>query len=323
MGSHDAGYLKPYRGDSFMVMGGFFEHDERILRLHDAFMSKGLGYYADALFGGQSCAWHGGRVDYGGRSEREIEEYMHRFLPAYTERGISVRLNFSNPHVTVRELADRRSNMMLSILAEYNRGNPCPHGVITASDDLREYVRDKYPDMFMTASVLKTAYAHPGGTDDHGWYEYLAGLYDMVVVRADRCIEQDWLAGLARKEKMELIVTSDCAPDCPLRVKHYDFIIEADRAADKTAMKADYVSLLKSCAHRKRNGPTVSLTMDRVREIHDLGFRHFKIAARNMEWEAWVNRTARYMVEQGGLLLRYLDLCFPRAHGEGKASFRE
>lgn len=302
-------YFKAYRGDSFFVAGGFFEHDERILRLHDACMKRGLGYYVDALFGGQPCSWHGGRVLRTAWTDADIAAHMHRFLPAYTERGISIRLNFSNPHLGVNDLADKRANMMLDILAEYNRNNPCPHGVISASDDLREYVRDKYPDMFMTASVLKTAYAHPRFTDEHGWYEHLATLYDMVVLRADRCVQQDWLAELGHREKMELIVTSECMPDCPMRVKHYDFMIARDQRRTLSRERSDeFEALLAACSHHRRNFPSVALTMKQIREIHDLGFRHFKIAARNMEWQGWLNRTARYMVEQGNLLLHYLEL---------------
>ena len=114
------GIFQDWRMSSYMITGGFFEHDRNILRLHDACMRRGLGFYIDALFGGQPCAWHAGRIIRKVMDDAALERHMHEYLDAYTERGIAVRLTMSNPHITPEELRDARSNLMLDILAEHD-----------------------------------------------------------------------------------------------------------------------------------------------------------------------------------------------------------
>lgn len=90
------GIFQDWRMSSYMITGGFFEHDRNILRLHDACMRRGLGFYIDALFGGQPCAWHAGRIVRKVMDDAALERHMHEYLDAYTERGIAVRLTMSN-----------------------------------------------------------------------------------------------------------------------------------------------------------------------------------------------------------------------------------
>ena len=301
------GIFQDWRMSSYMISGGFFEHDRNILRLHDACMRRGLGFYIDALFGGQPCAWHAGRIVRKVMDDAALERHMHEYLDAYTERGIAVRLTMSNPHITPEELRDARSNLMLDILAEHDAGRGL-HGVILSSDILRDYIRNRYPSLRLTASVIKTAYAHPAFTDDQAWYEELAERYDLVVLRSDRVIQRDWLAKLRKKDRMELMLSSGCVLNCPMRVRHYDLILETDRSSGDKPGSEELRKLVQTCMHRRRNEATIHVNTDDLRELHDLGFSHFKIPSRTMDWVRWLNATAKYIVQPGKLLEHYFGL---------------
>lgn len=134
-----------WRRDSTLLGGGFLAHDKQFLILADAFHRHGFGRFLDSVFGGQPCAWHAGRIIDTPIPEDGLEAYLHFILPAYTERGISCRLNFSAPDITPGMLADTKANMMLRVLHEYNINTDKPHGVIVSSDMLREYIRESFP----------------------------------------------------------------------------------------------------------------------------------------------------------------------------------
>lgn len=302
------GIFQDWRMDSCMITSGYFEHDRNILRLHDICMERGLGFYIDSLFGGQPCAWHGGRIIRNVMEEAALERHMHETLEAYTERGIAIRLTMSNPHITTGDLRDTRSNLMLDILAEHDAGRGL-HGIILSSDILREYIRDRYPHLRLTASVIKTAYAHPAFTDDQAWYEGLTETHDLVVLRSDRAIQRDWLEKLGKKNRMELMLSSGCVPNCPMRVRHYDLILETDRTEGEKRGSPELQKLVQTCMHRRRNEPTIHVNTDDLRELHDLGFSHFKIPSRTMDWVRWINATAKYIVQPGKLLAHHFGLC--------------
>lgn len=282
-----------------------FCHDRQFLTLTDAFFRHGSGRFLDAVFGGQPCAWHAGRVVDWKIPDDELEAYMHFILTAYTEREISCRLNFSAPDITPDMLKDAKSNLMLRVLAEHNINRGNPHGVIVASDILREYIREKYPDIFITCSVLKTAYERPNMIETPEWYDWLAERFDMVVVRSDRNLDLPFLQRIRHKEKMELIINSDCVPNCPLRVQHYQLMLEADRGSKAAA--EEFKALQTRCRQNKMKHADISLTLERIQSLHDAGFKHFKMSGRELAWDYWAFQNAPFLLDASALLNYMLD----------------
>ena len=293
--------VKRYRLDSFFVGGGLFKLDKQFLTIHDYFMLHGHGYFLDAVFGGQPCLWHSGRIVRNAYSNDILENKMHLLLEEYTKRNISCRLNFSAPDIDKSMLSDKKSNLMLSILAEHNKdtcGNS--HGVIVASDDLREYIRKKYPDIYITASVIKTAYAHPKFTDTPQWFDELAQRFDMVVVRSDRNLSLSFLDSINAKDKMELILNSECIINCPYRVMHYQLMQDIGRGIVGSNEK--FSKLMTECHKRKGEYPNIALTMNQIENIYKLGFRHFKLAGREMSWTTWRETNSRFILDDSVLI---------------------
>lgn len=294
-----------WRRDSTLLGGGFLAHDKQFLILADAFHRHGFGRFLDSVFGGQPCAWHAGRIIDTPIPEDGLEAYLHFILPAYTERGISCRLNFSAPDITPGMLADTKANIMLRVLHEYNINTDKPHGVIVSSDMLREYIREKFPGISITCSVLKTAYERPNMTETPEWYDCLAERFDIVVVRSDRNLDLPFLQRIRSREKMELIINSDCVPNCPLRVEHYQLMLEADRGS-RTAAR-EFETMQERCRRNKMRNADISLTLERIQSLHDAGFRHFKMSGRELAWDYWAFQNGPYLLNAGVILNMMLE----------------
>ena len=297
---HPFRFLKYYKNHSFMVGGGLFNLDDKFLKIHDRFMEEGYGYFLDAVFGGQPCLWHSGRIIRNPIPSDKLEESLHFLFDEYAKRGISCRLNFSAPDIDASMLHDKKSNMILKILSEHNFCKDNPHGVIISSDILREYVREYYPDIFITASVIKTAYAHPNSTDTPEWYDELAENFDMVVVRSDRNLSQSFLNKIKNKDKMEIILNSECVLNCPMRVQHYQYMQDIGRGIVSSIPK--FNNIMKKCKEQKKEKPNIALTQNQVEGICDLGFSHFKLPGREMTWNNWLAANSRFIVDERLLL---------------------
>ena len=289
-----------WRYRSHMLGGGMFKLDRQFWIVHDQFMALGYGYFLDGVFGGQPCAWHSGRIVRKPIPEKCLEKTLHAVFEEYTRRGISCMLNFSAPDVDTKMLPDKRSNLLLRILAEHNASAENPHGVIVSSDCLLEYVRDKHPGLRITASVIKTAFAHPEQKEGPDWYNGLAERFDMVVVRSDRNLSLSYLAQLEPKEKMEIILNSECVVKCPMRVQHYQLMQDISRG-NMSAAPA-FAGLMERCREQKKEKPNICLTDAQVESIFGLGFRHFKLAGREMDWTSWVKLNSRFLVDQDIIL---------------------
>ena len=302
---HNFRLIPEWRYDCHMLGGGMFKLDKQFLSVHDQLWEMGYGYFLDGVFGGQPCAWHSGRVVREPIPLNCLEEKLHSTFDAYTKRGISCRLNFSAPDVDTKMLSDKRSNMLLRILAEHNTNAENPHGVIVSADCLRDYVRDKFPALRITASVIKTAYAHPEQKETPDWFNMLAESYDMVVVRSDCNLSISFLSQLEPKSKMEIILNSECVVHCPMRIPHYQLMQDVSRG-DMSAMPK-FMELMQKCREQKKEKPNIYLTDTQIENIHQIGFRNFKLAGREMDWTSWVKLNSRFLIDKD-IILKSLQL---------------
>ena len=89
------------------------------------------------------CLWGGGRIGYGDDDPQEV-------LALLREYGISARLTFSNSLLRPEHLSDKRCNALCALL-EKEGGN----GVIVHSDLLLDYLKQRYPGLYLVSSTTK------------------------------------------------------------------------------------------------------------------------------------------------------------------------
>lgn len=89
------------------------------------------------------CIWGGGRVGFGDGNARDVLALTENF-------GISARLTFSNSLLEKAHLSDKKCNELCAMFAESGRG-----GVIVHSDILADYLKERYPELYLVSSTTK------------------------------------------------------------------------------------------------------------------------------------------------------------------------
>ena len=89
------------------------------------------------------CIWGGGRVGFGDDDAKEVLELMREY-------GVSARLTFSNSLLREEHLADKKCNQLCELF-EKAGGN----GVIVCSELLLDYLKKKYPGLYLVSSTTK------------------------------------------------------------------------------------------------------------------------------------------------------------------------
>lgn len=91
------------------------------------------------------CIWGGGRISCGGAAPREV-------LALLREYGISGRLTFSNSLLRAEHLADPQCN---ALCEQFAKSGSVPNGVIVHSDLLADYLRQRWPELYLVSSTTK------------------------------------------------------------------------------------------------------------------------------------------------------------------------
>lgn len=92
----------------------------------------------------EGSLWGGGRTSVGKADARDVLALMDEF-------AISARLTFSNSLLKEEHLADKKCNELCRLF----EGAKIPAGVIVHSDLLLDYLKEKYPDLYLISSTTK------------------------------------------------------------------------------------------------------------------------------------------------------------------------
>ena len=91
------------------------------------------------------CIWGGGRVGFG-------EETADRVIELINEYEISACLTFSNSLLTKDHLSDKKCNRICEM---FENGGKVQNGVTVHSELLLEYLRMRYPGLYLVSSTTK------------------------------------------------------------------------------------------------------------------------------------------------------------------------
>ena len=92
----------------------------------------------------EGCLWGGGRTSLGKADARDVLALMDMY-------NISARLTFSNSLLREEHLADKKCNELCRLFESAK----IPSGVIVHSDLLLDYLKAKYPDLYLISSTTK------------------------------------------------------------------------------------------------------------------------------------------------------------------------
>lgn len=232
----------------------------------------------ESVHGAPGVPWNAGRPSSIPFSPGAFKSVLH----ALHDLGIGCYLTFTNHLVEKCDLGHPGCNEMLDCISERLDMN----GVIVVSDLLSEYIAASYPGLRQVASVIKVTLENGRGRADY--YRSLGSRFHRYVVHPDDCLDVCLMDQLDR-DKAEILVNENCAPDCPNRARHYETYARWQKAVgapERQRIQREMDRLTAGCPsaltltrldHRQR---TRNLSRTELKSIYDMGFRHFKIQGR-------------------------------------------
>lgn len=301
-GSYMQEVFRPYVGKCDFNVGTMFAHDAFAFLLHDACVSEDIDFPFDYVFGSVPCALQGGRAAPYTFDQDEIADIFN----TYADMGVGCRLTFSNSNVTPEDLADEQSNFLLAYLNEGKN-----NGAIVTSDLLADFIRDAYPNLQLISSLVKPTVENILGQETAEYYNDLLERFDIVVVNSAFAYDDDFLSQINHKDKVEFICNHRCRPNCPRSKEHYITQTNAARAAttgDAVAqqkLEDKLRSINDWCLSERQKNPCVNslISTQRMQELIDAGFKHFKIEGRDYPIYCIVRDVGNWIFEPEGIFL--------------------
>ena len=220
----------------------------------------------------EGCLWGGGRTSFG-------KADAHDVLALMNEDGISARLTFSNSLLKEEHLADKKCNELCRLF----EGAKIPSGVIVHSDLLLEYLKAKYPDLYLISSTTNVL------TDFEALRSELERPDFKYVVPDFRLNKSlDLLASLPQeeKDKVEFLCNECCDINCHSRKACYENV-----SCKNLATSREEILDHKCTSKDGQGGYKFSKAMKNPAfiSIHDIqktylpmGFTNFKIEGRGL-----------------------------------------
>ncbi|MDL2328936.1 hypothetical protein LJC71_04175 [Desulfosarcina sp. OttesenSCG-928-A07] len=264
--------------------------DGALLNFLELLETCGLPTFAE-VYGTMPCKWDGGRP---------IRTQLSPGAPPpvfeqYRKKGIEIYLTFNSNQLTEEDLDDEVGNKLLQEA----------DGVIIASPILNDYIRDKYPNVSRTASCIQSIISHRNKTQDH--YKKLCDEYDKVVIGTthlfnadpERSLDLKFIDQLDR-DKIEIMVNDNCTFDCPHRTTHHTLVARHNKIQTKESFQkvVQFFQTYCSANLTAKGGTNLILTNAMIATLKQMGFRHFKLAGRDLPGSYVLIEIVRYIVPE-------------------------
>lgn len=232
-------------------------------------------------FGSPTHPWAGGRVPaIGGEFNTKMLLKIFNYL---NEINATPSFTFTCTQITKEDLKDKYANYFLDIALEAKS-----HFIIY-SDLLKDYIKEKDPNAYVVASVIKPSLQFQGPDNMKEWsveketnlYNKLLKEYDMVVVRPEyskgALLENPNL--IDDISRIEVLINQPCIQNCPRMPQHYRYL-ESMRLGTETETKFKCIrSTLPASAAMYKN--TLVHTKQTIQKLVDLGVKHLKVQGRS------------------------------------------
>ncbi len=178
-------------------------------------MSKYPSYFMEgatigSFYGEFPCSmWNGGRVSIDDQCDAG---FIRHVIHDANAAGVPIRYTYTNPLITEKELDDRYCNFcMMAADGGFNQ-------VLVVSPVLEEYIRKNYPKYRVCSSTCKEI------RDPAALNAELDKDYELVVLDYNFNNKFDFLQGIEKKDKCEILINPCCEPNCRRRGEHYRFL---------------------------------------------------------------------------------------------------
>ena len=261
-----------------------FQYEPIWVAIFNMFQNYGITLPQINAFGSPTIAWTGGRApavsgEFSAKNILKIFNYIEKANATPT-------LTFTYTGITKEDLKDRYANYFLDVALEAKA-----HFII-CSDLLKNYIKEKDPNAYCVASVIKPALMFQGPDKMKDWsieketqlYNNLLKEYEMVVVRPEYSkgplLENpDLIDDISR---IEVLINQPCIQNCPRMPQHYRFLEnmrlgQENRSGNfqciKKTLPRNQVLFKNTLAHDEQT----------IKKLVEIGVQHLKIQGRGVE----------------------------------------
>lgn len=223
-----------------------------------------------SLYGAPSdCLWGGGRAAFSDADVDDVLELANEF-------GISARLTFSNSLLREEHLSDRKCNELCKKFSNTS----VKSGVIVHSDLLADYLKSKYPELYLVSSTTKVL-----TNFDDFQAELSRPDFDYVVpdFRLNKAFDKLAALPQVQKDKVEFLCNECCDFDCKKRKLCYENVSRKNlgqEVADHKCSSPDAAGGYRFSLAMK-NSAFIGL-QDIKNTYLPMGFTNFKLEGRGL-----------------------------------------
>mgnify|MGYP006926993764 FL=1 len=232
------------------------------------------------------CIWGGGRVSTEDHDAREVLTLLRRY-------GISARLTFSNSLLREEHLTDRKCNELCEMFA---KSGSVQNGVIVHSALLSEYLKKKYPTLYLVSSTTKVLTDFGQFRDEINRKEFR---YVVPDFRLNKQYQKLDTLSDSQKEKVEFLCNECCSFGCRDRKECYEAVSRRNLGDDS---KFCCTSPEASGGYRfskAMENPGFISTEDIQKIYLPMGFSNFKIEGRGLGSALILEFLLYYMTKPG------------------------
>lgn len=282
-------------------VAGLFTHSDLIITLTKLLYDKyQISNVITEIYGAPNISWNGGRVIY---TDKTVE--IENELSKVSNAGLRPVIIFSNPIITDEMLEDSESNTLLKLGLKYNAK------FIISNSKLMNYVQTFYPNADIKVSLIKVAIDDKINNLDY--YKQLEKEFNNYVIHPDDNLNFSLLKKLDNT-KVEILLNERCSPNCPNRVNHYiNLSTEQANILSNSCVKnnfldcCNFIPEIKQLSHNKKN---ITLSLEEVQSLYNLGFNKFKIQGRTDNLYAFSFDLLKYILKSEALYSFYPIFCF-------------
>ena len=223
-----------------------------------------------SLYGAPSdCLWGGGRAAFSDADVDDVLELANEF-------GISARLTFSNSLLREEHLSDRKCNELCKKFSNTS----VKSGVIVHSDLLADYLKSKYPELYLVSSTTKVL-----TNFDDFQAELSRPDFDYVVpdFRLNKAFDKLAALPQVQKDKVEFLCNECCDFDCKKRKLCYENVSRKNlgqEVADHKCSSPDAAGGYRFSLAMKN--PAFIGLQDIKNTYLPMGFTNFKLEGRGL-----------------------------------------
>ena len=231
------------------------------------------------------CIWGGGRISCGGAAAREV-------LALLREYGISGRLTFSNSLLRAEHLADPQCN---ALCEQFAKSGSVPNGVIVHSDLLADYLRQRWPELYLVSSTTKvlTEFAELRQELAKPQFRYVVPDF-----RLNRAFEQLRTLPQSLKDKTEFLCNECCWFGCRDRKACYETVSRKNLGENCLEHYCKAPERERGYLFSKAIENPGFIGINDIRDIYlPMGFSNFKIEGRGLGSALVLEFLLYYMVK--------------------------